>query len=170
MKKTHLIAAALFGAATLSAVAWSSSRSATAPTPSSVPSAAPSAVAVAPAASVAAPVLVDAAGFRPSQFAGVSVRERPAERSASTSRASGGRAWVAVRPGRSGAVGTAVPKGASRGAVTFRKQKGTTRLGGDELVASGLLHATRATRTSKGRSVLQCVPGDGHDHAAHAGR
>ena len=155
MKKTHLIAAAALGTVALGTAAWSGR-----------PAAAPARTT--PSAPASSPVLVDAAGFRPSQFEGVSVRKRPATAAASST--SSGRAWLAVRPGARGEISAADAKGASRGRVTYRKQKVTSGLGGDELIPSGLMHATQATRTSSSRAVLQCVPGDGHDHSAHAGR
>ncbi len=117
---------------------------------------------VAPAAKRA-----EADGFRPSEFAGVSVRERPsrsstAETSArAASRAAlgkaGSRGWIALKPGAPRGGGE--PRVGAAGAFTaWRKGKGTTRLGGDKLTGTNLMHVEVATRDARGRLVRDCVP------------
>lgn len=108
---------------------------------------------------LAADAAAAADGFRPSEVAGVSVRERPSGLSAK-GRAGG---LIELKPGEPR---TAVGGAERRSFTVLRKEKGTTALGGDKLVGAGLVHTEIATREASGRIKRGCVPGE--SQAAHA--
>jgi hypothetical protein len=159
MKKIFLPALAFCGVSVLS-VAWANAgdeaQSPTAP--------------VAP--TVASPVAasVDNDGFRPSQFEGVSVRERPRSASTSTTSKSGKRGWMKILPGAASTRTADMPS--KRGTVTHLKVSGGPG-GGETIIISGTMHGSQARRGKDGRVTLQCVPGESlaahRAHQAHRG-
>lgn len=163
MKKIQWAVASL--GAVLGATALASAGRSDALSAASTSSAA-SAASAAPSAQAAGDVSARADGFRASEFAGVSVRERPASASAAGGKRAS-RGVIGLRPGGS----RSDPGGAQgRDFTILRKEKGSTALGGDKIVGAGLIHTEIATRDAKGRSARQCLPGESKArHAQHVG-